>query len=133
MRKIMIAGTECIFYEHSLYNDKLVLMKYGSNQITTKQLKFSLDNIIEFIGHTLTLGSIIDTELEKYKTALTVLKALRMIFNKADNPNKPPSKTDVKTTMDVITEIALMNEQNENVKSSIKIVNMFSQMMMGND
>lgn len=133
LKKITIAGIECVFYDKNLHNDNLVLMKYGSDTITTKQLKFSFDNLLERIGHTLTLGSMIDTELEKYNTALTVLKSLKMIFDKVGKPNRPPSKTDVKTTMDVITEIALANESDANIKNSFKLINIFSQIMLDND
>ncbi len=133
MKNITIAGKECIFYENNLNNDNLVLIKYDNKQVTTKQLKLNLDNIIEFISHTLTIGSIIDSELDKYKTALTVLKSLRLIFNKVNHPIKPPSKTDVKTTIDVITEISLANEKDEKIRNSIKITSIFTQFMIGND
>ena len=77
-----IDGIECVFYEQNLFHDNLVLIKYGNEQATTKQIKIHIDSIIEFIRCLIDACSIVDERLEKYAKALSVYKAIKATFNR---------------------------------------------------
>ena len=48
--KVKIEGMECVFYADNLANDGLILLRYGSLQITTKQAKSNIRTIMKLVS-----------------------------------------------------------------------------------
>lgn len=81
-----------------------VLFSNKKERITVAMIKDALDYILGIIATRNPL-------IEPYKTAKTVFGALKMILENK-NPSKP-SKTDMKTTVDVLKEIADLSAKSE--------------------
>ena len=60
-----IDGMECIFYKQNLLNDYAVLMKCGSEQVTTGQMKKQIDTVIDIISNIVEAGAVFDEHLKK--------------------------------------------------------------------
>ena len=128
VRKINFDGIDCLFYEQNLYRDNMPLIKVGSNQITTRQAKNHVNNIIDLISTLVEAGAIVDERLEKYSTALSVLQAIKAVLNKG-NP-KPPTIEMAKTTIDVIKEVALMEVTDTLPRAGIKSVAFVAKLLL---
>lgn len=81
-----------------------VLFSNEKERITVAMIKDALDYILGIIATRNPL-------IEPYKTAKTVFGVLKMILENK-NPSKP-SKTDMKTTVDVLKEIADLSAKSE--------------------
>ena len=81
-----------------------VLFSNENERITVAMIKNALDYILGIIATRSPL-------VEPYKTAKTVFGALKMILENK-NPSKP-SKTDMKTTVDVLEEITNLSAKSE--------------------
>lgn len=129
MIKQVIDGIEYIFYERNLNNDNLVLIRYGNTRITTRQTKIYIDDIIDFISNFIEAGAVIDGNIEKYSTALTIYKAIRAILN----CKKPqcPSKKDIKIAIDITKEILLMEIKDPAQRMAIKSAYFVMKVLIG--
>ena len=129
MIKRVIDGVECIFYEQNLSNDNLVLMKCGSEQLTTKQTKNHIDKVISVISYLIEGGSIIDDRLEKYSTALSVFNAIKAALN-LRKPNINPTVEAGKIAIDVVTEISLMEIKDPIPRAAIKSISFVAKVLL---
>ena len=118
MKKINFDEVDCFFYEQNLFSDSMPLVKIGSNQLTTRQTKNHIGNIIDLISAMIEAGAIADERLEKYSTVLSVLKAIKAVFNRG-NPKHPTIEM-AKITIDVVKELALMEVTDKLPRAGIK-------------
>ncbi|MDR2547293.1 MAG: hypothetical protein LBC96_07270 [Lachnospiraceae bacterium] len=117
--KINFVGIEAIIYPKNLYNDNLPLAKVGGRNITTREVKTHLDNLIQYIDKTVEACAIFDERYERFSTALGFLVSIKGFF-RAKTPQHVTEEVG-KITIDVIKEIALMSEPlDENQKRAIK-------------
>lgn len=130
--KYHISGVEIIIYEKNFMYDYMPVMQYGNQKITTIELKNALDNIVESLENLLKIVSVFDENFDRYNTAITVLKATKLLFLRKNNPTCRPTKEEFKIAMDVVAEIGLSYEKNPDIRQSIKVVNLFAQAMIGN-
>lgn len=127
-RRINFEGVNCIIFEQNLFSDNMPLVKIGSTQVTTRQAKIHIDNIIDLISTLIEAGAIVDERLEKYSTALSVLHAVKAVFNRG-NP-KPPTVDMAKTAIDVVKEIALIEITDELPRAGIKSAAFVAKLMI---
>jgi hypothetical protein len=129
MIKRVIDGIECVFYEQNLSNDNLVLMRCGSEQLTTKQTKYHINKVISVISYLIEGGSILDERLDKYSTALSVFNAIKAVLN-LRKPNINPSIEAGKIAIDVIKEISLMEIKDPIPRAAIKSISIVAKFML---
>ena len=127
MTKGIIDGVECIIYEQNLFNDNQPYIKYGSQQITSKQIKIHIDYIIDFIGNLIERGTETDERLKKYSTALTVYETMKAILNR--RPWRHPRVEEIKSTIDVVEEISLKETKDPVQKDLVKSTAFFAKFM----
>jgi len=128
MIKMKIDGIECVFYENNLSNDNLVLIKYGSSKITTKEIKNNIDYVISIIHNLTEIGAIFDESLEKYTRALSFFNVIKALFNKKRTTH--PSVEDAKIAIDVVKEISLMELKDPMQRAAIKSVSLFTKLLL---
>ncbi len=129
MRRVMLEGFECLVHQENIKCDDKVFMSYRGDSITTKQTKDSLDSLINNISLSVDVISIIDDRKEKYSTALTVIKAMRLLFEGRNIPNFGKEK--IKITIDVLKEVMLSLESNPMEREKIKAASLFTKMLIG--
>ena len=84
-----------------------VLFSNGKERVTVSMIKDALDYILGIIATQSPLA-------ESYKTAKTVFSSMKMLLENK-RPHKP-SKTDMKTTVDVLEEIINLSAKSEREK-----------------
>jgi len=106
--KFNFADIEFILHEKNFRNDNMPLVQIKDKFVTTKEVKFHIDNILRFIANAVEVISITDEKYRKYSIALNCLNSIRGLFN-AKTPEKLTEEA-AKITIDVVKEIALTVE-----------------------
>jgi hypothetical protein len=106
--KFEFAGIKFILHKKNIFNDNLPIATVGNINITTREAKIHLDNIIKYINNTVEVCAIFDEKHKKYSTALNFLLSVKGVFS-AKTPQKLTEEA-AKITIDVVKEIALMSE-----------------------
>jgi len=127
--KVKIEGMECVFYADNLVNDGLILLRYGSLQITTKQAKSNIRTIIKLVRDIVEGIAVVDERFEKYSTALSVLNAISAVLDRKSVTE--PTVEAAKITIDVVKEISLMEVKDELQRSAIKAVALIAKLFLG--
>ena len=105
--------------EKNICNDYGVFIRIGNYKVTTKEVKTHVGNIVSFLNYKLREWSERDEDYKKYSIALNFLTSAMEIF-KAKTPQKLTQEA-AKITIEVISEIAMMESENEAEKSAIKL------------
>ena len=119
MKKMNFYGKMIILYEENRHQDYRVFIKIGNKNITTKEVKNHVGNIINFLKVTLRTLSKEDSKYEKYSAVLECLESAVGIFK-----NKEPksiTKELAKTVIDVVKEIALMDSLSGGEQTAVKL------------
>jgi len=127
--KVKIEGVECVFFADNLANDGLVLIRYGTLQLTTKQAKSNISTVIKLVGDIVEGIAGVDERFEKYSTALSVLNVISAVLNRKSVTE--PTTEAAKIAIDVIKEISLMEVKDEFQRSAIKAVALIAKLFLG--
>lgn len=84
-----------------------VILTNGTEEITVAMA-------LDAIGYALNIIATYDTSVNKYRSAITVLKAMKLLLE--NNSPKKPSKKEFELTVDVIEEISNMQADNDEIK-----------------
>ena len=118
VRKMVFNGIEVSFYEQNIFNNNSVLISFKNVRLKTREVKCYLDIFISAINDLIEVGAIVDEQLEKYSTAFSVLNAMKAVFSRKNFTDITIEM--MKTTLDVIKEIALLEINDSFERASVK-------------